>query len=158
MSVQRLTHIGLCVSELRRARAFYTEALGFREVGELLTAGASVDALLGLSGVDVEAVYLERDGVRLELLHYRAPGHEGDATPRPMNLLGFTHLSLRVSDLAAVSAQVEAMGGRILPETRQSYPDRGSHVVMALDPDGTRLELIQAPGDPAAIPRVPRRT
>lgn len=157
MSVQRLTHIGICVSDVRRARSFYTQVLGFDVVGELQTSGEAVDALLGLVGADVEAVYLERDGFRLELLHYRAPGHQGDGRPRPMNLLGFTHLSLRVDDLDATCAAIEAAGGRILRETRQQYPERGSRFVMATDPDGTRLELIQAPGDPAAIPRVPPR-
>jgi len=152
-----LTHIGICVSDLRRARSFYGEVLGFEEVGGLLTSGDAVDALLGLAGVDVEAVYLERDGVRIELLHYRAPGHQGDAQPRPMNLLGLTHLSLRVTDLDATCAAIEAAGGRILRETWQQYPERGSRFVMTTDPDGTRLELLEAPGDPSAVPRMPPR-
>ena len=83
MNVRMLTHIGLCVADLGRARSFYT---------------------------DVEAIYLERDGFRLELLHYRSPGHQGEAHPRPMNLLGFTHLSLRVADLDGIGAQIEAPG------------------------------------------------
>jgi glyoxylase I family protein len=154
MSVQMLTHIGICVSDLGRARSFYTDVLGFEEVGRLLTSGEEVDALLGLPDADVEAVYLERDGVRLELLHFRSPGHQGDAQPRPMNLLGLTHLSLRVADLDATCAAVEAAGGRILRETRHGYPDRGSRFVMTTDPDGTRLELIEAPGDPKAVPQI----
>jgi catechol 2,3-dioxygenase-like lactoylglutathione lyase family enzyme len=157
MSVKMLTHIGICVSDLGRARSFYTEVLGFKEVGGLLTSGETVDALLGLAGVDVEAIYLERDGFRLELMHYRSPGHQGQAQPRPMNLLGLTHLSLRVADLDAICARIEAAGGRILRETWQELPGRNTRVVMGTDPDGTRLELIQAPGDPSLIPQVPRR-
>lgn len=157
MRVQMLTHIGICVADLARARSFYTGVLGFEEVGGLRTSGEAVDALLGLTGVDLEAIYLERDGVRLELLHYRSPGHRGDAGPRPMNQLGFTHLSLRVADLDATCAAIEAAGGRTLRETRQQYPERGSRFVMTTDPDGTRIELIEAPGDPSAVPRAPQQ-
>jgi glyoxylase I family protein len=158
MGVEMLTHIGICVSDLERARSFYTEVLGMKEVGGLHTSGATVDALLGLAGVDVEAVYLERDGFRLELMQYRSPGHRGQAQPRPMNLLGLTHLSLRVADLDATCARIEAAGGRILRETQGAHPERSTRFLMATDPDGTRLELIQAPGDPSLVPQLPRRT
>jgi glyoxylase I family protein len=156
VSVQMLTHIGLCVADLDRARAFYTDVLGFVEVGDLRISGATVDALLGLANADVDAVYVERDGFRLELIRYRSPGHRGEAEPRPMNLLGLTHLSLRVADLDAVGARIEKAGGRVLPETRGAHPERGTRFLMAIDPDGIRLELIEAPGDPARIPQFSR--
>jgi len=157
MSVQLVTHIGICVSDLGRACSFYSQVLGFAEVGRLPLSGAMVDTLLGLADVNVEAVYLERDGFRVELLHYRSPGHRGEPRPRPMNLLGMTHLSLRVTDLDAMCARIEAAGGRILRETLQSNPVRQSRFVMATDPDGTRIELIEAPGDPSLIPGSPRQ-
>jgi glyoxylase I family protein len=91
-------------------------------------------------------------------LSYRSPGHQGKAhPPRPMNLLGLTHLSLRVSDLDAICRRIEAAGGRIFRETWHEHAERGTRVVMGADPDGTRLELIQAPGDPSLIPQVPPR-
>jgi catechol 2,3-dioxygenase-like lactoylglutathione lyase family enzyme len=158
MSVRMLTHIGICVSDLARARAFYTQVLGLKEVGGLETTGETVDQLLGLGDVDLEAVYLERDGFRLELLHFRSPGHQGSARPpRPMNLLGLTHLSLRVADLAEICRRIEAAGGRILRETWHEHAERGTRVCMGTDPDGLRLELIEAPGDPSLIPQVPPR-
>jgi hypothetical protein len=39
-----------------------------------------------------------------------------------------------------------------LPETRIGLPGSPTHVIMAHDPDGLRLELIQSPGDPNAVP------
>lgn len=156
MSVQRLTHIGLCVSDLDRSRAFYTTVLGFAEVGGLRISGATVDSLLGLTDADVDARYVERDGFRLELIQFRSPGHRGEAQARPMNLLGLTHLSLRVADLDATIARISEAGGAVLPESRGAHPERGTRFVMAIDPDGTRLELIEAPGDPSRIPQFPR--
>jgi hypothetical protein len=62
--------------------------------------------------VKLEAVYLQRDGFVLELLHYAAPGVTGDRAPRAMNALGLTHLSLRVADIDRVVQQLAAAGGQ----------------------------------------------
>ena len=152
MAVQRISHIGICVSDLERSLAFYRDALGFREAGALDVAGEPTDTLLGLSGVKLQAVYLEREGTRIELLHFGSPGHESEAGPRPVNRLGLTHLSFRVDDIAATAEALERAGARILPETRIGNPELQAEAVFVLDPDGTRIELITAPGDPAALP------
>jgi catechol 2,3-dioxygenase-like lactoylglutathione lyase family enzyme len=150
MSVQMLTHIGVCVSDMERSRAFYCDVLGFEEVGDLNVNGEPTDTLLDLKEVELFATYLERDGFRIELLTFASPGHIGSTEARAMNQLGFTHFSLRVADLDAICAAIERAGGRILQHTRR---DMGpARVVMAVDPDGIRLELIERPGDPAALP------
>ena len=97
----RMSHIGICVSDWKRSLRFYHDVLGFRYVHELEVKGEPSDTLLRLEGVALRAIYLEREGVRIELLHYDAPGCTGDGEPRPMNQLGLTHLSLRVDDLDA---------------------------------------------------------
>ena len=150
--VLRLTHLGICVSDLDRSAAFYRDALGFRELGRLEVASRAASVLLELEGVDLEAVYLERDGFRIELLRFRRPGTTGDPAPRPMNALGFTHLSFRVADLDAALAAVRAAGGRVLEATRTEAPEFGARAAFAADPDGVRLEIVEAPGDPAALP------
>jgi glyoxylase I family protein len=156
MDIQRLTHIGICVSDLERSLRFYCDVLGCKEVGRLEMDGGAADTLNGMEGVKVRAIYLERDGWRLELIAFPEPGWVGPREPRPMNQLGLTHLSFRVADLEAVCARLEAAGGGLLPETRIGGPDRPTHVIMAHDPDGIRLELIQGPGDPNALPGGPR--
>ena len=155
VQVQRLTHVGICVSDLERSLRFYRDVLGCVEVGRFETEGAAADTLNGLEGVKVRAVYLERDGWRLELIDFQAPGWVGPTHPRPMNQLGLTHLSFRVADLDAICSQIEAAGGGPLPETRIGPADSPVRVMMAHDPDGMRLELIQGPGDPDAVPGSP---
>ena len=50
-----------------------------------------------------------------------------------------------------VLEKLEAAGGRVLEGSVIAIP--GSlKVLMALDPDGTRLEIIDAPGDPGTVP------
>ncbi|HSJ99384.1 MAG TPA: VOC family protein [Myxococcota bacterium] len=144
MAIAGVSHLGLCVSDLPRALAFWRDALGFREGKRLDVSGELAETLLGLHDLDLRAVLLEREGVRLELLHYAAPGHRGAGEPRPMNALGFTHLSLRVADLDAALAAVEAAGGRVLRATRVREAQSGRGAVFVTDPDGTRVELVDA--------------
>jgi catechol 2,3-dioxygenase-like lactoylglutathione lyase family enzyme len=152
MTIQRLTHMGICVSDLERSLRFYRDLLGCEEVGRLELEGEPTATLNGMTDVKVRAVYLERDGWRLELLEFPVPGWIGPQAPRPMNQLGLTHLSFRVADLDATCAQIQAAGGGLLPGTRLDLPGP-TRVIMALDPDGVRLELIERPGDPRAVPR-----
>jgi catechol 2,3-dioxygenase-like lactoylglutathione lyase family enzyme len=142
MAITRFSHVGICVSDLERSVAFYRDGLGFSEVHRLDVTGEAPETLLGLQDVDLDAVFLERDGVRIELLHFRWPAHRGSGEPRPMNALGLTHLSLRVDDLAAAIAAVEGVGARVLHATRTWNAELASGAVFAVDPDGTRIELI----------------
>lgn len=146
MSALRFSHVGICVSDLDAALGFYRDALGFEPAGDLHVKGEPSATLLRLPDVELRAVYLRRDGVTIELLHYAAPGHEGDGAPRAMNALGLTHLSLRVEDLDALLAALEARGVDVLRETRIQNPSLRARAVFVTDPDGTLVELVEAPG------------
>jgi len=148
----RLTHVGICVSDLDRALRFWRDALGFRVEHELSVAGEAADRLLRLRDTDLRAVYLVRDGVRIELLAFASPPAPPRRT-RPMHEPGLTHLSFRVADLDATLAALRAAGERVLDETLVRFPARGAAACMIADPDGQLVELVQAPGDPAAPPR-----
>ena len=152
MSILHVSHIGLCVSDLDASRRFYCDQLGFTERHAFDVSGEHADKLLELPEVDLETCYLERDGLRLELLHYREPGHRGEGVVRPMNALGLTHLSLRVDDLEATVAALRAGGVRVLEHTRIDGPSPRTAAVFVVDPDGTRIELMQLPGDPKRLP------
>ncbi len=152
MGLLRLTHLGLCVSDWERSLRFYRDLLGFRYVSELQIGGAPTTTLLQLAEVSLRAIYLERDGTRIELLHYAVPGHQGSGQPRPMNQLGLTHLSLRVDDLAATLDELRKAGVSIIERTRIDLPDFHAAAVFVTDPDGTLIELVQAPGDPSVAP------
>jgi catechol 2,3-dioxygenase-like lactoylglutathione lyase family enzyme len=148
MAISRFSHLGLCVSDLEGSLRFYGEGLGFREESRLRMKGAEVERLLGLEGVELVAVYLVRDGTRLELLHYPARELCAGETPRPLDQPGLTHLSLRVDRLDATLSDLEALGGSVLEQTRIDRPEHRTAAVFVLDPDGTRIELLEAPGDP----------
>jgi catechol 2,3-dioxygenase-like lactoylglutathione lyase family enzyme len=152
MGIQRVGHFGICVSDLARSLRFYRDFLGFRELSSLDVAGAHTDRLLGLQSVRLRAVYLERDGVRIELLAFASPEPQGAKVPRPMNQLGLTHLSLRVGDLSRVVEELRGGGACVLEATEINRFAPGSAAIFVTDPDGTRIELVEIPGDPAAPP------
>lgn len=148
----RLTHVGIAVTDLDRSLRFYRDLLGFRFEHELRVAGEPSDTLLRLRDVRLHAVYLVRDGVRVELLHFASP----TASPRPprtMHEPGLTHLSFRVADLDATLDALRAAGVRVLDDTIVRMPAHGAAACFIVDPDGQLIELVQSPGDPAAPPR-----
>ncbi len=152
MALVRLSHVGVCVSDWERSLRFYRDLLGFRYVGELQLVGEPTETLLRVKDLHLRAIYLERDGFRIELLHYESPGHTGSAQPRPMNQLGLTHFSLRVDRFDETVSALENAGVQILRETRIDVPAFEAAAVFVTDPDGTLIELVQAPGDPNALP------
>jgi catechol 2,3-dioxygenase-like lactoylglutathione lyase family enzyme len=148
----RLTHVGICVSDLERSLRFYRDLLGFRFEHELAVEGEPTDTLLRLRGVKLDAKYLQRDGVRIELLAFASPPAP-DARTRAMHEHGLTHLSFRVADLDATLAALRTAGERVLEETVIRFPEFQAAACFVTDPDGQLIELVQAPGDPAAPPR-----
>jgi catechol 2,3-dioxygenase-like lactoylglutathione lyase family enzyme len=152
MGIQRVGHLGICVSDLPRSLRFYRDLLGFRELSRLGVAGTHADRLLGLQNVKLSAVYLERDGMRIELLAFASPEPLEAPVPRPMNQLGLTHLSVRVEDLGRVVEALRAAGAPVLEATR-IHMAVGSAAIFVTDPDGTRIELVEIPGDPALPPQ-----
>jgi lactoylglutathione lyase len=149
MPIQCMAYVAIRVADLERARRFYRDGLGFAELSRLEVSGGSPTArLLGLDELEVSALFLERDGTRLELQQLALPA--GRALPAPRAQLGLSHLALRVQDLDAVVASLVVAGGRVLEESRFARADLRSRVVVLEDPDGTRVELIEMPGDPRA--------
>ena len=145
--VERVSHIGVCVSDMERSMRFYREALGFAVAHELRVDGEPSDTLLGLRGVELHAVYIERDGFRLELLYFGSPSSPGSPPARRMNDLGFTHLSVQVADVDATLARLEEQGATIDRSTRIVV--QGVAVAAFVrDPDGLPIELVRKSPSP----------
>lgn len=143
--LKALSHIGICVSDLERSRRFYTEALGFTYASELEVAGEPADSLLRLKDVKLKAVYLDRDGFRIELLYYESPPRKPPARAHEMHDLGFTHLSFQVKDVQAALVTLRAAGATVLDDTVIRLPGTDPLAAFITDPDGVLIELVQAP-------------
>jgi len=134
------SHIGLCVSDLERSRHFYVGGLGFEEFArfDLTRPLAEVDPPF-----DFTSFFIQKDGLRVELLHYRSPGAIGTPSSR-RNHLGLTHLSFVVDDVDAAARELEGFGGTIIEGTRSGQDDPDAvQIIFLADPDGTRVELMR---------------
>ncbi len=128
--------IGLTVTDLERSRRFYEELLGFTYQRQLIPPEQATAKLCQVGPpANLRAAYLTLDGCVLELLHFDRD-HNPPARHRPMTEPGLTHLSVGVSDLAAVVARVSEYGGRLLTDT-----DLGAAICIR-DPDGQLIELL----------------
>jgi len=129
-------HVGLCVADRDRSRRFYEGLLGFTFWWDLELPDEGTEKLLQLERpIGVHATYLVRDGFVLELIDYSKREVHADSE-RVMDDVGLTHMSLSVSDLAAVLAKVDEYGGSVIDETVTE------HYAMIRDPDGQLIELL----------------
>jgi lactoylglutathione lyase len=130
-------HVGHCVRDLDRSRRFYEGVLGFTHQRDLRVPDGPASQLLRVPApVGMTAVYLERDGFVLELLHFDREGNQ-PRRERDFTEPGLTHLSFSVDDLASAKARVVELGGEVLEDT-----DVGGLAVMVRDPDGQLVELL----------------
>lgn len=147
VGITAIGHIGICVSDMERSIRFWRDGLGFEVLREMTFYGSAWKRILELDDLDLQTKIIRRDHVTLELLAFAKPGHVGTDERRPMNQLGFTHLAIWVDDIDSAAKRVVDHGGRLIETTRTAFdhPKIQGRWLMATDPDGIRLELIQYP-------------
>jgi glyoxylase I family protein len=153
--ILQFSHTGICVSDLQRSIAFYRDVFGFKQHHSLHFEGEPAAKLLRIKDLVMDVVYLERDGTVIELLYFKDRVESQEVVPREINKIGLTHISFNVDEMGKLLGDIEEAGGAILSETLMGDPDGPSAAVFATDPDGTLIELVQAPVDPTRLPLQP---
>ena len=99
MQVQRLSHIGSCVTELEASVAFYRDVVGLKEIPEssnLEISGVWFDQLTENDGAKLRVSHLDLAGVQLQLVEYAAAGGERRERRAPLVLEELAKLKQRV--------------------------------------------------------------
>lgn len=152
--IQGFSHIGVCVTDLDRSIRFYTEVFGFVVLYQLDFENNEVAATMEQNGTFRSAMLI-RDDIRVELLQWVDVAIIGSGERKPMNELGFTHLSFRVDDVDGLTEAIVAAGGHFLESTRTVLGDvedpTSGRFIYLTDPDGTRIELMQNVPDLSGI-------
>jgi catechol 2,3-dioxygenase-like lactoylglutathione lyase family enzyme len=93
--VATTSHVGWCVKNLDLARRFYVDGLGFEDFAHF-----EIDRPLAeMDGdCDLTSWFVQKDGLRVELLYFRRPSPTGTPSSRRTQL-GLTHLSFVVEDV-----------------------------------------------------------
>jgi catechol 2,3-dioxygenase-like lactoylglutathione lyase family enzyme len=137
-------HVGICVTDINKARDFYCGVLGFEEAWRLdAMSGPLVDAHCGIPGSTVWVSQLVvPGGSRIEFHQYDPPGPNTDFQ---IHRQGLNHISWHVKDVDAEFARLKGAGVRIKREPiDQDIPDHpagGYRVGFFYDPWGLILEL-----------------
>ena len=122
-----LIHTCYRIGDIDRSVAFY-EALGFEERRRMPIRDEAINVFMGLPG----------DGDRLELTYNHGVDSYYLGT-------GYNHIALAVEDLEGTLAGLSEEG--IEPEKPPYRPGgrtEGSRICFVRDPDGYRVELIEA--------------
>jgi catechol 2,3-dioxygenase-like lactoylglutathione lyase family enzyme len=142
MPIQRMEHVGIVVSDLAAATAFFLE-LGLEVRGEASVEDDWVDRVVGLEGIRAAIVMLETpDGNgRIELSMFRAPSGGDSEGHAPPNALGIRHLSFQVDDVDATVESVRGHGAELVG-TVERYRDI-YRLCYVRGPEGIIIELAE---------------
>ena len=142
MGVRSFEHIGLIVEDLE-AMAAFLEMLGFHRGEKARVGGPWADRVNGLTGTDVEMVFLTApDGSgAIELSQFVRPESPPSVGDLPSNTLGLRHLAYRVDDVEGLLTKVRAAGYDTMAEL-VNYEDVWS-VCYVRGPEGLIIELGQ---------------
>lgn len=142
MNVQHVDHIGINVTDLPAAQAFFMD-LGFTVAGQASMRGELLDKVTGLKNAETEFVMLEApDGqLCLEIIKYYQPiDSEGIRLPAP-NTLGLSHMAFQVDDVEEIVATLTQKGHELVGEV-QTYENIWK-LCYIRGPEGIIVELAE---------------
>lgn len=132
-------HVGITVSDLDRAVAFYTGVFDLDIVAEFSVGGEAFADAVDVAGASAGFAHLDADGVRVELVEYDPAGEP--MPERSLDRAGATHLGLSVDDVEAFHDDLDpAVETLSEPRTTES----GTTILFVRDPDGTLVEVLDA--------------
>lgn len=150
--VQEVDTIGITVSDMEQAIAFYSEALSFTKISDVEVYGEEYEQLLGLFGVRLRLVRMQLGDEVIELIQHLTP--QGKAVPidTRSNDLWFQHIAIVVQDMEQAYQQLRQFNVTHVSTAPQKLPDyikaaAGIEAFYFRDPDGNTLELIHFPPD-----------
>ena len=111
MSQIRFDHVGITVTDLDRAIAFFL-GLGLEVEGRMCMQGEFVDTVIGIasSQSEVATLRLRDGGTKLELSSFIRPDHEAGSPGAMSNVVGLRNVCFEVDDLTEVIDRLAADG------------------------------------------------
>ncbi len=143
-------HITIAVADATAAVAFFV-LLGFRQGHVATIDGGEPATYMGMPDMSAEHITLVLEGAtprfEIQLLAFDpTPGEDPGLHPTNLRRRGYNHLALRVDDIAAATAHLEANGVVMLSE-EMDYISRRLRLFEG--PEGITLELVEWVDDAA---------
>jgi catechol 2,3-dioxygenase-like lactoylglutathione lyase family enzyme len=140
--------LGMIVSDIDKSVAFYTQAIGLKEVPGLQATGQFTgDAgLTDHQPANVRILVLgdEPTATRLKLMAMPAAQPKRGDTKFIHSEFGFRYITIRVKDMTAALARLDKAGVKPLGKGPLALPKSSSKSYLAVfrDPDGNFVELV----------------
>ncbi|PSB32448.1 VOC family protein [Stenomitos frigidus] len=155
-AVVAVESVGMTVSDMDRAVAFYSNVLSFKKVSDVEVLGTEYEQLQGLFGVRLRVVKLQLGNELLELTEYLTPKGRPIPIDSCSNDRWFQHSAIAVSDMDQAYQHLRKFKVQHASTAPQRIPDSnqaaaGIRAFYFKDPDGHNLEIIYFPsgkGDP----------
>ncbi len=150
--VREVDTIGITVSDMEQAIAFYTDALSFIKISDVEVYGEEYEQLLGLFGVRLRLVRMQLGDEVIELIQHLTPQGRPIPLDSRSNDLWFQHIAIVVSDMERAYQQLRQFNITYVSTAPQKLPDyieaaAGIEAFYFRDPDNNTLELIYFPPD-----------
>ena len=153
--VTAVESIGITVTDLDRAVAFYTDVLGFERIQESEVGGDDYEHLYGVFGLRMKSVEMRLGDERIELMQFLAPRGRPAPTDSKSNDRWFQHIAIIVTDmqrayehLRAHAVEHDSSGPQRLPDWNPNAG--GISAFYFRDPDGNPLEVLHFPPNKGA--------
>jgi catechol 2,3-dioxygenase-like lactoylglutathione lyase family enzyme len=143
-------HITIAVADADAAIRFFA-LLGFTKSHVAVIDGGEPAKYMGMPDMKAEHITLALDGseprFEIQLLQFEpTPGEDPGQRPTNLRRRGYNHLALRVDDVAATAAHLEANGVKMLSD-EMDYISRKLRFFEG--PEGVTLELVEWVAPPA---------
>jgi catechol 2,3-dioxygenase-like lactoylglutathione lyase family enzyme len=136
-------HVTIAVTDVDDAVQFFG-VLGFEVIKSVQISGATMDAYMGIAGMEADHVTLAIPGAEphqeVQLLHFRRPGDLVDRSSGNLAGTGVNHVCFRVDDLDATVAEFDAAG---FPTRNQAMVFHDRKLVFLVGPANVVVELAQ---------------
>ncbi len=135
--IKTIDHIGILTNDLQKSIEFYTDVLGF-----------SVSMKIDMAEAGLSAVFVEKDGSKIELMKYRGKNVPKRSKGIEIEVGGSLipindHITFSVDDIEATVTDIKEKGVAFNLEPMQL--EGGMKLASFKDPDGVLIELVEHP-------------
>jgi len=149
-TVRELAAVGMTVSDVDRAAAFYSEVLSFQKVSESEVWGEEYEHLQGVFGLRMRTIRMQLGDELIELTEYLTPTGKPIPVDSRSNDRWFQHVAIIVNDMDRAYQRLRDHRVRHASTGPQTLPDwnvaaGGIQAYYFKDPDGHALEILNFP-------------
>jgi catechol 2,3-dioxygenase-like lactoylglutathione lyase family enzyme len=155
-AVTAVESVGMTVSDMDKAIAFYSQVLAFRKISDVEVLGTKYEQLQGLFGVRLRVVKMRLGNEIIELTEYLTPKGKPFPIDSRSNDRWFQHIAIVTKDMDQAYQRLRSFKVQHVSTAPQTIPASnkaaaGIRAFYFRDPDGHYLETIYFPpgkGDP----------